>query len=137
MSDPSQPHGQHPTRLLRPWDFPGKSAGVGCHCLLRSTKSEHKLKPERRAESEACKLMPQGLAAGRMWGGHSSDMSQQAGILSSKFPPLSPLLCVNAFLSRNHQPHVCGLPGRKAHGLLGLCPIKIPRQLPLYAFFSI
>ena len=23
-------------RLLRPWDFPGKSAGVGCHCLLWS-----------------------------------------------------------------------------------------------------
>ena len=23
------------TRLLRPWDFPGKSTGVGCHCLLR------------------------------------------------------------------------------------------------------
>ena len=22
-------------RLLRPWDFPGKSTGVGCHCLLR------------------------------------------------------------------------------------------------------
>ena len=21
---------------LRPWDFPGKSTGVGCHCLLRS-----------------------------------------------------------------------------------------------------
>ena len=25
-----------PTRLLRPWDFPGKSTGVGCHCLLQS-----------------------------------------------------------------------------------------------------
>ena len=25
-----------PTRLLHPWDFPGKSTGVGCHCLLRS-----------------------------------------------------------------------------------------------------
>ena len=24
-----------PTRLLCPWDFPGKSPGVGCHCLLR------------------------------------------------------------------------------------------------------
>ena len=24
-----------PTRLLRPWDFPRKSTGVGCHCLLR------------------------------------------------------------------------------------------------------
>ena len=31
MSDSSQPHGLQPTRLLRPWDFPGKSTGVGCH----------------------------------------------------------------------------------------------------------
>ena len=23
-------------RLLHPWDFPGKSTGVGCHCLLHS-----------------------------------------------------------------------------------------------------
>ena len=29
-------HGLQPTRLLRPWDFPGKSTGVGCHCLLRA-----------------------------------------------------------------------------------------------------
>ena len=34
MSDSSRPHGLQPTRLLHPWDFPGKSAGVGCHCLL-------------------------------------------------------------------------------------------------------
>ena len=26
-----------PTRLLCPWDIPGKSTGVGCHCLLRCT----------------------------------------------------------------------------------------------------
>ena len=25
------------TRLLRPWDFPGKSTGVGCHFLLQGT----------------------------------------------------------------------------------------------------
>ena len=30
-----QPHGLKPTRLLHPWDFPGKSTGVGCHCLLQ------------------------------------------------------------------------------------------------------
>ena len=35
MSDSSRPHGLQPTRLLRQWDFPGKSTGVGCHCLLR------------------------------------------------------------------------------------------------------
>ena len=28
-------HGLQPTRLLSPWDFPGKSTGVGCHCLLQ------------------------------------------------------------------------------------------------------
>ena len=38
MSDSSRPHGLQPTRLLHPWDFPGKSTGVGCHCLLRSAK---------------------------------------------------------------------------------------------------
>ena len=26
---------KQPTRLLHPWDFPGKNTGVGCHCLLR------------------------------------------------------------------------------------------------------
>ena len=34
MSDSEWPHGLQPTRLLRPWNFPGKSTGVGCHCLL-------------------------------------------------------------------------------------------------------
>ena len=35
VSDSSWPHRLQPTRLLCPWDFPGKSTGVGCHCLLR------------------------------------------------------------------------------------------------------
>ena len=36
VSDSSWPHGLQPTRLLRPWDFPGKSTGVGCHCFLKN-----------------------------------------------------------------------------------------------------
>ena len=35
VSDSSRPHGLQPTRPLPPWDSPGKSTGVGCHCLLR------------------------------------------------------------------------------------------------------
>ena len=34
VSNSSRPHELQPTRLLRPWNFPGKSTGVGCHCLL-------------------------------------------------------------------------------------------------------
>ena len=30
-----RPHGLQPARLLRPWDFPGKSTGVCCHFLLQ------------------------------------------------------------------------------------------------------
>ena len=37
MSDSLSPHGLQPTRLLHPWDFPGKSTGVGCHCLLHAS----------------------------------------------------------------------------------------------------
>ena len=36
VSDSLWPRGLQPTRLLHPWDFPGKSTGVGCHRLLQN-----------------------------------------------------------------------------------------------------
>ena len=38
MSNSVRPHRGQPTRLPRPWDSPGKNAGVGCHCLLQCVK---------------------------------------------------------------------------------------------------
>ena len=38
MSDSVRPHRRQPTRLPRPWDSPGKNAGVGCHFLLQCMK---------------------------------------------------------------------------------------------------
>ena len=38
MSDSVRPHRRQPTRLPRPWDSPGKNAGVGCHFLLQRIK---------------------------------------------------------------------------------------------------
>ena len=32
---PLETHGLQPTRLLSPWNFPGKNTGVGCHFLLK------------------------------------------------------------------------------------------------------
>ena len=41
-----------PIRLLRPWDFPGENAGVGCHSLLQgifpTQGSSPRLLPGRR-----------------------------------------------------------------------------------------
>ena len=35
MSDSLRPHGLLSTRLLCPWNSPGKNIGVGCHALLQ------------------------------------------------------------------------------------------------------
>ena len=35
FSDSLRPHGLQLPRLLCPWNFPGKSTGVGCHFLLQ------------------------------------------------------------------------------------------------------
>ena len=44
------PHRRQPTRLPRPWDSPGKNAGVGCHFLLQCMKV--------KSESEVAQLCP-------------------------------------------------------------------------------
>ena len=35
VSNSLWPHGLQPTRLLCPWDYPGKNTGVGSHLILR------------------------------------------------------------------------------------------------------
>ena len=50
MSDSVRPHRQEPARLPRPWDSPGKNAGVGCHFLLQRMKV--------KSESEVAQSCP-------------------------------------------------------------------------------
>ena len=45
MPDSLRPHGLQPTRLLCPWDFPGKDTGVGCHFLLQGIFPAEGLNP--------------------------------------------------------------------------------------------
>ena len=58
MSDPQRPRGLQPTRLLHPWDSPGKSTGVGCHCFLRLSKN-HYLWP--KGKTSFCNQMFQSI----------------------------------------------------------------------------
>ena len=50
MSDSVRPHELQPTRLLSPWDSPGKNTGAGCHFLLQYMKVE--------SESEVAQSCP-------------------------------------------------------------------------------
>ena len=45
-----RPHRQQPTRLLHPWDSPGKNTGVGCHFFLQCMKV--------KSESEVAQSCP-------------------------------------------------------------------------------
>ena len=45
-----RPRRRQPTRLLRPWDSPGKNTGVGCHFLLQCMKV--------KSESEVAQSCP-------------------------------------------------------------------------------
>ena len=54
-SDSPRPHGLQPTRLLCSWDFPGKSTGVGCHCLLLWPQTANDVKVETRNKETICK----------------------------------------------------------------------------------
>ena len=49
MSNSQQPHGLQPTRLLRPWDLPGKSTGVG-HVSLRGKYFQKSKKETKKTE---------------------------------------------------------------------------------------
>ena len=41
-----QPHGLYPTKLLCPWDFPGKNTVVGCHFLLQGIFPTQRSNPD-------------------------------------------------------------------------------------------
>ena len=62
VSDSWRPHGLRPTRLLHPWNFPGKSTGVGCHCLLQ--REYYKIVYLKKLLLLCCTLVAGGLICG-------------------------------------------------------------------------
>ena len=77
MSDSVRPHGLQPTRLLCPWDSPGKNAGVGCHFLLQGIfltqgsnlgllhRQEDSLPTEISREAPRCRMVTAAEAAAK------------------------------------------------------------------------
>ena len=59
-------HRQQPTRLLCPWDSPGKNTGVGCHFLLQcmKVKSESEVTQSCLTLSDPMDYSPPGSSVG-------------------------------------------------------------------------
>ena len=77
MSGSSRPHGIQPTRLLCPWDFPGKRTGVGCHRLLHWDA----LPTDKRGSGEA-QRGPDNTK--KDWGKKKKEKTQQTGTLQAQ-----------------------------------------------------
>ena len=67
VSDSLRPHGLQPTRLLHPWDFPGKSTGMGCHCLLRDQPRQHIKKQGHYFVNKGPSNQGYGFSSGHVW----------------------------------------------------------------------
>ena len=93
MSDSVRPHGLQPTRLLCPWDSPGKNTGVGCHFLLQcmKVKSESEVPQSCLSLSDPmhCSLLGSsihGIFQARVleWGAIAFSMTNLDSILKSR-----------------------------------------------------
>ena len=58
VSDSLRPHGLQSSRLLCPWDSPGKNTRVGCHVLLPTQGSNMGLLHYRQILHPLCKQQP-------------------------------------------------------------------------------
>ena len=52
---------------LRPWDFPGKSTGVGCHCLLRDQPRQHIKKQRHYFANKSPSSQSCGFSSSHVW----------------------------------------------------------------------
>ena len=59
VSDSLWLHGLQPTRLLHPWDYPGKNTGVGCHFLLQYVKVKSESKVTQSCQTLNDPIWPQ------------------------------------------------------------------------------
>ena len=84
-------YGLQPARLLRPWDFPGKSTGVGCHCLLFVSSGDP---PGELRESVPHSCADGWLAGGRHQCWVSPVLPTQGVVIQNAFShPISPTNC--------------------------------------------
>ena len=96
-----RPCRRQPTRLLRPWDFPGRKTGVGCHFLLQETF------PTQGSNLRPLRWQVDALPAGKLQVHNRSLLIAEAK-LSVRSPvrrhPVARSVCALADISRFPRP---------------------------------
>ena len=67
MSDSVQPYGLQPSRLLCPWDSPGKNTRMGCRALLQGIFLTQGWNPCLLRQSGSLALVPPGKLPNPFW----------------------------------------------------------------------
>ena len=103
------PHRRQPTRPRRPWDSPGKNAGVGCHFLLQF------MKVKREGEvTQSCPTLSDpmdcSLPGSSVQGIFQARVLEWVAIAFSASVPLFPNICCycikSCFSSESKEQHV-------------------------------
>ena len=123
------PHRGQPTRLLCPWDSPGKNTGVGCHFLLQCMK----VKSEREVAQSCLTLsdpmdcsLPgsavHGIFQARVlqWGGIKLRLVNYGPLAKSGLLLVFKLYC-NIYNDRKNYMESTLFRYREKRSLLGLC----------------
>ena len=126
MSDSARPHRHQPTRLSCPWDSPGKSTGVGCHCFpqcmkVKSESEVAQLCPTLRDPMD-CNL-PGSSIHGILLPGHNSGFHANWIQVGCKVDYLTSLLYSFPFMNNDdHSNHLTmSLPGLKGIYFIHCC----------------
>ena len=100
MSDSVWPQRRQPTRLLHPWDSPGKNTGVGCRFLLQcmKVKSESEVAQSCPTLSDPMDCSPPGSSVHGIFQARVLEWSAIAFSLmpllpSNKLPTPAPMPC--------------------------------------------
>ena len=132
------PHGLQPTRLLCPWNFPGKNTGVGSHSLLQGILLTQESNPGlRHCRQILCRLSHQ---ASQLW--YYTNYSICACVFSCVLLFVTPwtVACqVSLSMGFSRREYWSGLlfpsPGDPTHGLNPSLPCLLHWQvdsLPLF-----
>ena len=122
VSDSVRPHRRQPTRLLCPWDSPGKNTGVGCHFLLQFRISWPKMSVNNFQIICVCVWL-----FGTPWTvAHQAPLSLELFRQEhwSRLPFLSPMhesekwKWSRSVVSNSSWPMDCSLPDSSVHGIL-------------------